>query len=108
LVRTTAERIPRLTPGGHVQLRRISQMHARRSKVVAVLTAAVVLLVALATGAQAQPKAAGAQAATIKVGIIYSRTGLLGAYGAEYLSGLRWGRSYATGGTGKVNGNDVA
>jgi branched-chain amino acid transport system substrate-binding protein len=82
-------------------------MHARRSKMVAVFTAAIVLLAALAAGAQAQPKASEAEAATIKVGIIYSRTGLLGAYGAEYLSGLRWGLSYATGGTGKVNGNDV-
>ena len=82
-------------------------MHASRSKVVAVFTAAIVLLAALAAGAQARPEASGAQAATIKVGIIYSRTGLLGAYGAEYISGLRWGLSYATGGTGKVDGNDV-
>lgn len=82
-------------------------MHERRSKVVAVVTAATVLLVALATGAQAQPKASEAQAATIKVGIIYSRTGLLGAYGAQYLSGLRYGIQYATGGTGKVGGDDI-
>ena len=46
-------------------------------------------------------------AATIKVGIIYSRTGLLSAYGAEYISGLRLGLRYATNGTNKVNGNDV-
>ena len=78
-----------------------------RTKALAAATGAIVLLVALAAGAQAQPRASEAQAATIKVGIIYSRTGLLGAYGAEYLSGLRWGLSYATGGTGKVNGNDV-
>jgi branched-chain amino acid transport system substrate-binding protein len=78
-----------------------------RTKAVAAVTGAIVLLVALAAGAQAQPKASEAQAATVKVGIIYSRTGLLGAYGAEYLSGLRWGLNYATGGTGKVNGNDV-
>lgn len=82
-------------------------MHERRSKVVAVVTAATVLLVALATGAQAQPKASEAQAATIKVGIIYSRTGLLGAYGAQYLSGLRYGIQYATAGTGKVGGDDI-
>ncbi len=78
-----------------------------RTKALAAATGAIVLLVALAAGAQAQPKASEAQAATVKVGIIYSRTGLLGAYGAEYLSGLRWGLNYATGGTGKVNGNDV-
>jgi branched-chain amino acid transport system substrate-binding protein len=82
-------------------------MHARRSKVIAVVTAAIVLLAALAAGAQARPKASEAQAATIKVGIVYSRTGAFAAYGAEYLSGLRWGLNYATGGTNKVNGNEI-
>lgn len=82
-------------------------MHGTRPKVVAALTAAVIVLAGLATGAQARPEAGSSQAATIKVGIIYSRTGLLAAYGAEYLSGLRWGLNYATGGTNKVNGNDV-
>jgi branched-chain amino acid transport system substrate-binding protein len=82
-------------------------MHARRSKGIAVLTAAIVLLAALAAGAQARPEASSTTAANIKIGIIYSRTGLLGPYGAEYLSGLRWGLNYATGGTNKVNGNTV-
>ncbi|MGH3128704.1 MAG: substrate-binding domain-containing protein [Gaiellaceae bacterium] len=83
-------------------------MHARRSKGIAVLTAAVVLLAALAAGAQARPEASSTSAShTIKVGIVYSRTGAFAAYGAEYLSGLRWGLNYATGGTGKVNGHTV-
>jgi branched-chain amino acid transport system substrate-binding protein len=84
-------------------------MHARRSKGIAVLTAAVVLLAALAAGAQARPEASSTSAShTIKVGIVYSRTGAFAAYGAEYLSGLRLGLNYATGGTGKVNGHTVA
>jgi branched-chain amino acid transport system substrate-binding protein len=82
-------------------------MHGTRTKVVALVTGAVVLLAALAAGAQARPQSSDAEAATIRVGIIYSRTGLLAAYGAEYLSGLRYGLQYATGGTGKVKGNDV-
>ena len=84
-------------------------MHARRSKVTAALAAALMLVAAFATGAQARPdtKSAPAQASPLKVGIIYSRTGLLAAYGAEYLSGLRWGLNYATGGTGAVNGRKV-
>ncbi|HWQ22867.1 MAG TPA: substrate-binding domain-containing protein [Gaiellaceae bacterium] len=77
-------------------------MHGRRPTVIAALGTAIVLLAALAAGAQARP-----DSHTIKVGIIYSRTGLLAAYGAEYLSGLRWGLSYATGGTGQVNGHKV-
>jgi branched-chain amino acid transport system substrate-binding protein len=82
-------------------------MDTARRKGIAVLTAAIVLLVALAAGAQAQPKASEAEAATIKVGIVYSRTGAFAAYGAEHLSGLRWGLNYATGGTNKVNGNEI-
>ena len=82
-------------------------MHGTRRKAIAALTAAVVILAMLAAGAQARPEATESAAATIKIGIIYSRTGLLAAYGAEYLSGLRWGLQYATGGTNKVNGNDV-
>ena len=44
---------------------------------------------------------------TIKVGIVYSRTGLLSAYGAEYIQGLRSGSQYATKGTNKVNGHKI-
>lgn len=43
-----------------------------------------------------------------KVGIVYSRTGLLSAYGAEYIEGLRYGIAYATHGTGAVNGHKLA
>jgi branched-chain amino acid transport system substrate-binding protein len=45
--------------------------------------------------------------ASYNVGIVYSRTGLLAAYGAEYIQGLRYGLQYATNGTNKVNGKDI-
>jgi branched-chain amino acid transport system substrate-binding protein len=76
-------------------------MHGTRPKVIAALAAAIAALATLAAGAQARPEA------TVKVGIVYPRTGAFSAYGAEYLSGLRWGLNYATGGTNKVNGNTV-
>ena len=82
-------------------------MHARRRKAIATLVGAFVLIAALAAGAQARSESKSASAATVKVGIIYSRTGLLAAYGAEYISGLRLGLNYATGGTNKVGGNNV-
>ena len=78
-------------------------MHARRRKVAAALAAALTLVAALATGAQARPDASESTAShTIKIGIVYPRTGAFAPYGAEYLSGLRLGLTYATGGTGKV------
>jgi branched-chain amino acid transport system substrate-binding protein len=45
--------------------------------------------------------------ASYNVGIVYSRTGLLAAYGAEEIEGFKSGLSYATGGTGKVNGKSI-
>jgi branched-chain amino acid transport system substrate-binding protein len=45
--------------------------------------------------------------ASYNVGIVYSRTGLLSAYGAEYIQGLKYGIQYATHGTNKVNGNTI-
>jgi branched-chain amino acid transport system substrate-binding protein len=45
--------------------------------------------------------------ASYNVGIVYSRTGLLAAYGAEYVEGLKYGLSYATKGTNKVNGKTI-
>jgi branched-chain amino acid transport system substrate-binding protein len=46
-------------------------------------------------------------ASPYKVGIIYCRTGPLAEYGAEYIEGLRYGLTYATGGTNAVNGHPV-
>jgi len=83
-------------------------MYGTRVKAIALVTGAIILLAALATGAQARPDGSGAAAShTINVGIIYSRTGFLAPYGGEYLSGLRWGLSYATGGTNKVAGHKI-
>jgi len=45
--------------------------------------------------------------ASYNVGIVYSRTGLLSAYGAEYIEGLKLGLRYATNGTNKVNGKSI-
>jgi branched-chain amino acid transport system substrate-binding protein len=44
---------------------------------------------------------------TVKVGIVYSRTGLLSAYGAQYIQGLRLGMQYLTKGTNTVNGHKI-
>ena len=80
-------------------------MHATRMKVVAVLGAAFVLLAALAAGAQARTETSANH--KVQIGIVYSRTGAFAAYGAEYLSGLRYGLEYATAGTNKVGGHEI-
>ena len=58
---------------------------------------------ATARGADAAPTAAAA----VQVGVVYSRTGLLSSYGAQFVQGLRFGISYATKGTGAVKGRKI-
>lgn len=72
------------------------------------MVAAIAVLAALAAGAQARPEASATSANhKIQIGIVYSRTGAFAAYGAEYISGLRWGLNYATSGTNKVDGHEI-
>ena len=84
-------------------------MQGRNRLALVVTLVAAALLAVVAATAQARPATARASAAAspYKVGIIYSRTGLLAAYGAEYVEGLRLGLQYATNGTGKVAGHPI-
>jgi branched-chain amino acid transport system substrate-binding protein len=66
--------------------------------------ALVALLGGTATVA-ARPQ--GSKANSYNIGVVYSRTGLLSAYGGEYVQGLRYGLQYATNGTNKVNGKTI-
>ncbi|MEE1738523.1 substrate-binding domain-containing protein [Streptomyces sp. BE147] len=50
---------------------------------------------------------AGEKDGTVRVGLVYSRTGLLAAYGKQYRDGFMAGLDHATGGTGKVDGHRI-
>lgn len=82
-------------------------MLRRRFLKLFVLLSAVALVGTAAAGTAATLRGSKAQASPYKVGIIYSRTGLLSTYGAEYIEGLKLGLAYATHGTGKVNGKTI-
>src|SRR5262245_16629945 len=74
------------------------------------LLGTTLVVVAVALLAATGTVVAGAKRSTASeynVGVVYSRTGLLAAYGAEYIQGLRYGIQYATNGTGKVNGKTI-
>nr|WP_010144277.1 substrate-binding domain-containing protein [Citricoccus sp. CH26A] len=58
------------------------------------------------TGAGSEDGAAGAPE-SVDVGIVYSKTGPLAAYGEEYYAGLQAGIDYATDGTGKVGETEI-
>ena len=72
-----------------------------------VVVGAVALLAGTGTVAAGTRHVSHASASAYNVGIVYSRTGLLAAYGAEYVEGLKLGLNYATKGTNKVNGKTV-
>ena len=67
----------------------------------------VVLFVAACGGSTDTPAPAAAAKADVKVGLIYSKTGALSAYGTEYIDGFNIGLNYATKGTGKINGHKI-
>ncbi len=72
-----------------------------------VAAAVIVATVAGLSAAVAAARPHAGAKSTVKVGIVYSRTGLLAAYGAEYIEGLRLGLSYVTKGTNTVNGHKI-
>jgi branched-chain amino acid transport system substrate-binding protein len=68
---------------------------------------ALVVLVGAATAAAHVESSSHASASTVKVGIIYSRTGALSGFGNEYAQGFRLGLKYATKGTNTVRGHKI-
>ena len=65
------------------------------------------LFTLLAGTATVAARSNGSSASSYNVGVVYSRTGPLSAYGGEYIEGLRYGLRYATKGTNKVNGKKI-
>ena len=64
--------------------------------------------VAVALLGAAAPWAAGqAPQGTVRVGMVYSATGPLAGYGAQFREGFQAGLAYATGGTGAVGGRKI-
>src|SRR5512146_2369035 len=79
-----------------------TSMHGTYRRILAPLLVTLTALAALAASASA-----GGAAQPLKVGIVYTQTGPLAAYGAQYIAGLRLGLAYATRGSNKVNGRPV-
>jgi branched-chain amino acid transport system substrate-binding protein len=73
-------------------------MRGRWTRAAVGLVAAAVVCAALAAAATARVDARGASAAkVVKVGFIYSRTGLLSQFGAEEVQGFKLGLEYTKG-----------
>ncbi|MFI5755487.1 substrate-binding domain-containing protein [Streptomyces sp. NPDC051569] len=62
---------------------------------------------AAGTAGSDSASAGGEDSAPVKVGMVYSRTGPLAAYGKQYQEGFTAGLDYATHGTGKVAGHPI-
>lgn len=70
------------------------------------LGAAALTLALAVTGCASKSGDSGGGSA-VKVAVVYSKTGLLAAYGAEYLQGFKAGLTYATKGTDKAGGHKL-
>jgi branched-chain amino acid transport system substrate-binding protein len=83
-------------------------MHrGRRFGLVGALVALVLLAVAATAAARVESGVSASAKSPVKVGIIYSRTGALSGFGAEYMQGFRMGLRYLTKGTNTVNGHKL-
>ena len=79
----------------------------RRRSIRTWLVAAPLAVALISTGGIAPPVAGAADPSPVNVGLIYSKTGLLGGYGAEYADGFNAGLDYATHGTGIAAGHKI-
>jgi len=73
----------------------------------AVMASGLALSACAPTAGAGAPSGSGSAAAPVNVGIIYSKTGALAAYGETYYQGLQAGIDYATNGTGEINGAKI-
>jgi branched-chain amino acid transport system substrate-binding protein len=68
---------------------------------------AISCILASVGGAVLGTASAADTGAPVNVGLIYSKTGLLGGYGQEYMDGFNAGLDYATHGTGMAGGHKI-
>jgi branched-chain amino acid transport system substrate-binding protein len=59
------------------------------------------------TSANGGGSSSGGSKDPVEVGLVYSQTGALATYGAQYLAGFNAGLDYVTDGTGKVDGHEI-
>lgn len=74
--------------------------------VLAALTASAMIVQLLAPGGAVPAQAADAKS-PVNVGLVYSKTGLLASYGAQYAEGFAIGLDYATHHTGTAGGHKI-
>jgi branched-chain amino acid transport system substrate-binding protein len=74
--------------------------------ILAALSASALIAELIAFGGAAPARAAGPKS-PVNVGLVYSKTGLLASYGAQYAEGFAAGLDYATKGTGMAAGHKI-
>ncbi len=79
---------------------------SRRALIGTVLTAVVVTATGCGSPQEAATGGSGSSA-PLDVGVVYSQSGPLASYGAQYAEGFKAGLAYATQGTGKIGDRPV-
>jgi len=79
----------------------------RKRQALAALATTALIAELVVLGGSAPARAAGPAKSPVNVGLIYSKTGLLASYGAQYAEGFAAGLDYATHGTGIAAGHKI-
>lgn len=83
-------------------------VRSRSANALTLLVAGVLLTGCAAAGTAGSGDSSGDKgSAAVKVGLVYSRSGPLAAYGKQYKDGFSAGLAYATHGTGKAAGHTI-
>lgn len=84
-----------------------SRARSRAGRSLAIAAAALTAVGAAAAGVVATSVQASSDAEPIRVGVIYSESGPLALYGAQFRAGLEAGLDYVTDGTGELDGRPL-
>ncbi len=79
----------------------------RKRSVLSVLAMSALVAQLITLGGAVPVRAAEAAKSSVNVGLVYSKTGFLGSYGAQYAEGFAIGLDYATHHTGMAGGHKI-
>ncbi|MFJ3779349.1 substrate-binding domain-containing protein [Streptomyces sp. NPDC090075] len=82
-------------------------LRSRSVRALTLFTVGALVAGCSSAGTAGTASGSGGKTAPVRVGLVYSRSGLLSAYGKQYEEGFKAGLAYATHGTNKAGGHPI-
>ncbi|MFJ3799814.1 substrate-binding domain-containing protein [Streptomyces sp. NPDC090088] len=82
-------------------------LRSRSARALTLFTVGALVAGCSSAGTAGTASGSGGKTAPVRVGLVYSRSGLLSAYGKQYEEGFKAGLAYATHGTNKAGGHPI-